>query len=448
MPTNGLRRTLDRLRKALTPDRPDEQLLREFIAARDETAFATLVRRHGQMVLAVSRRVLGNLHDSEDVFQATFLVLAQKAHWVSKREAVASWLYKVAYRIALKARAKNDRRRQMERKAAMFHPQAPAPVVHDWEAALDEELNRLPEKYRLPVILCDLDGCSRKDAERRLGLAEGTLSSRLTRGRRMLAERLARHGITLSASALAAMASEATAAATLPPGLVGSTATTAVLVAAGKFTAVSGSVLVLMKIGAKAMFLAKLKATLATTVVLAFVSGGIVYSGGAKSAGPKSELEELRRENALLKVNLRVTLEKIEVMEKEIASLKGQASKMLYAERVTGVQALERAAAEQALKRVATAQQLAEIVAERQQRAKAEVARAEEAARAAHEKAESQRQLGYFRMVETLQKAQANQNDRDARQRAIDALEKALKELRQGQKDKKFSPRSPTPPGQ
>src|ERR1700676_5128514 len=121
MPTNGLRRTLDRLRQALTPQvLTDEHLLQQFIAVRDENAFATLVRRHGSMVLGVSRRVLGNWHDSEDVFQATFLVLAQKARCVVARQALASWLYMVAYRTALKAKARNDRRRQKERQVEVM----------------------------------------------------------------------------------------------------------------------------------------------------------------------------------------------------------------------------------------------------------------------------------------------------------------------------------------
>ena len=157
MAINGLQRTLDRLRIILAPDLPDEHLLNRFITSRDEIAFATLVKRHGRMVLGISRRVLGNLHDSDDVFQATFLVLAQKARLVGNRQALASWLYKVAYRIALKAKARNERRRQKETQVdTMVHFPAASPPVQDWEAALDEELNRLPEKYRLPVILCDL----------------------------------------------------------------------------------------------------------------------------------------------------------------------------------------------------------------------------------------------------------------------------------------------------
>src|SRR5437899_3230603 len=153
MPTNGLRRTLDRLRHTLAPsDLPDEELLQRFIADRNEIAFAGLVRRHGSLVLGVCRRVLGNLHDSEDVFQATFLVLAQKARSVVKREALASWLYKVAYRIALKARARNERRRRKEKQVeVMPHPHMAAPAVQDWEGVPDEELGALPGKDSIAV---------------------------------------------------------------------------------------------------------------------------------------------------------------------------------------------------------------------------------------------------------------------------------------------------------
>jgi RNA polymerase sigma factor (sigma-70 family) len=328
MAINGLQRTLDRLRIVLAPDLPDEQLLKKFIAARDEIAFATLVRRHGKMVLEVARRILGNLHDSEDVLQATFLVLAQKARLVGNRAALASWLYKVAYRIALKAKTRNYRRRQKETQVdAMPHSSTPAAVVHDWEALLDEELNRLPEKYRLPVILCDLEGRTRKEVAHQLQLEAGTLSSRLTRARRMLADRLTRRGVVLSGGALWTASSQATAA--LPPALVAATAQKAVLVAADQFATISSSVTILMKAGVKAMFISKLKATVATVLVLAALgAGGLTYSsGGGEQPGPvkpKSELDKLRHENELLKVNLRVTLEKIQTLENEVRALKGR----------------------------------------------------------------------------------------------------------------------------
>src|SRR5438105_5020606 len=116
MATKGLQRTIERLRKVLTPsDLGDEHLLRRFVAGRDETAFAVLVRRHGPMVLGVARRILGNVHDSEDAFQAAFFILARKAGSVTKRQSLAGWLYQVAYRVALKARARNIRRAGKER---------------------------------------------------------------------------------------------------------------------------------------------------------------------------------------------------------------------------------------------------------------------------------------------------------------------------------------------
>src|SRR5207244_10108115 len=125
MTTNGLRKTLDRLRQVLTADDlSDEQLLKRFVGERDESAFATLVRRHGPMVLGVCRRILGNPHDSDDAFQAAFFVLARKARSVSNRQAVGTWLYTVAYRIALEAKGASARRRQRERQVRdMPHPE-------------------------------------------------------------------------------------------------------------------------------------------------------------------------------------------------------------------------------------------------------------------------------------------------------------------------------------
>jgi RNA polymerase sigma factor (sigma-70 family) len=325
MATSGLERALDRLRVVLAPELPDDELLRRFVASRDEAAFATLVRRHGRMILGISRRILGSLHDSEDVFQATFLVLAQKARTVGNGEALASWLYKVAYRISLKARADKDRRRRKETQVdAMPQSYQAAPPLEDWEAVLDEELSRLPEKYRLPVILFDLQGRARKEVEQQLRLRAGTLSSRLARARRMLAERLTRRGVVYSSGALCTASSQAA----LPAKLVLATTRTALLVAAGELGAISGSVGILMKAGVKAMFIAKLKATVATVILLAALgAGGLVYSSGGgeptSQAKPASELDKLRRENELLKVNLRVTLEKIEVLENASTGLVG-----------------------------------------------------------------------------------------------------------------------------
>src|SRR6516162_9184327 len=158
MATNRLRTALGQLQLALAPPEGDGLLLARFVAARDEASFAALLRRHGPMVLGVCRRVLRHAHDAEDAFQATFLVLAKKAAAVAKREAVASFLYGVAYRTALRARAQAARRRATERQVGdMPHPAVEPPEAQDWRPVLDRELSQLPQKYRACLVLCDLE---------------------------------------------------------------------------------------------------------------------------------------------------------------------------------------------------------------------------------------------------------------------------------------------------
>jgi RNA polymerase sigma factor (sigma-70 family) len=163
----------------------DGQLLGRFIEQWDENAVAALVRRHAPMVWGVCRRVLGNPHDAEDAFQATFLVLVRKAASVRQREQVGNWLYGVANQTALKARALRAKRRTRERQVADM-PDIEAPhqdESRDLQTFLDQELSRLPDKYRVAIVLCDLEGKTRKETARQLGLPEGTLAGRLTRGR-------------------------------------------------------------------------------------------------------------------------------------------------------------------------------------------------------------------------------------------------------------------------
>jgi RNA polymerase sigma factor (sigma-70 family) len=145
----------------------DGQLLRAFLATHDEWAFEAFVRRHGPMVLGVCRRVLRNVHDAEDAFQAVFLVLIRKAASVAGREIVGDWLHGVAYRTALKARTAQARRRVKERHMARSEANAPD-LSPEWLALLDQELNGLPKKYRVPVILCDLEGRTHQEAARRV----------------------------------------------------------------------------------------------------------------------------------------------------------------------------------------------------------------------------------------------------------------------------------------
>jgi len=175
----------------------DGELLDRFAAERDEGAFAELVRRHGPMVLGVCRRVAGNADDADDAFQAVFLVLVRKARGLTELPALGGWLYGVARRAALKARATAVRRRMKEAAAAWPEGIEEAPEQADTLAEIEQELLRLPRRYREPLILCGLCGRPRKDVAAHLGVPEGTLASRLAMGRAMLAERLRRRGVAV-----------------------------------------------------------------------------------------------------------------------------------------------------------------------------------------------------------------------------------------------------------
>jgi RNA polymerase sigma factor (sigma-70 family) len=176
------------------PELADGQLLDRFIEAQDETAFAAIVRRHGPMVLGVCRRILHNYHNAEDAFQATFLVLARKARSIRRRSVVVSWLYGVAVKTAMRALSSLGRRGAREKQVPdMPEPQFfPKDDYADLVPLLDQELNHLPEKYRLPIVLRDLQGKGYEEAARQLGWLPGTFAGRLSRGRKILAARLAR----------------------------------------------------------------------------------------------------------------------------------------------------------------------------------------------------------------------------------------------------------------
>ncbi len=211
----------------------DRELLRAFAARREAEAFDRLLCRHGPMVWGVCRRVLPH-EDAEDAFQATFLVLARKAGAVRWRDSAAGWLYEVARRVAESARRTAARRSAAERRAAEGRAEAVAvPQDSSDEAAvLAEELARLPEKYRAPVVLCYLEGLSHPEAARQLGWPVGTVKGRLARAREALRRRLARRGVTVPAAAVAALlAGQASEAA--PGRLAEATLRLALLVAAG-----------------------------------------------------------------------------------------------------------------------------------------------------------------------------------------------------------------------
>src|SRR5215218_2930231 len=170
----------------------DAELLARWCAAGDAGALELLVRRHGGMVLGVCRRALGNAADADDAFQATFLVFVRKARALARPEQVAGWLHAVALRVAHKARAERSRRR--EREVAIVDPPDlanpdPAAEAHDLRRTIDEELDRLPEKYRLPIVLCELEGRTLEEAAQLLGWPKGTVAGRLSRGRELLRRR-------------------------------------------------------------------------------------------------------------------------------------------------------------------------------------------------------------------------------------------------------------------
>ncbi len=293
MPLQPLNRLVDHLRRTAVSvggePMTDGELLERFVAERDPLAFELLLRRHAPMVLGVCRRVIGNVHDAEDAFQATFLVLVRKAARVRPREAVGTWLYGVAYRTALGARSRLARRRMHETVMANVPACAAEPdaLWHDLRPVLDRELNALPDKYRLPVVLCDLEGRPRKEVARALRIPEGTLSSRLATARRMLASRLTRRGVTLSAGALAAVLLPSSASACVPGTLLFSTTQAALVFAAGPAVAagaVPGPVAALTEGVMRMMFLAKLKMTAVVVAGVAAVSlgtGGLIYQAQA-----------------------------------------------------------------------------------------------------------------------------------------------------------------------
>lgn len=221
----------------------DAELLTRFIDCRDEAAFAALARRHGPMVLGVCRRLLPNEADAEDVFQATFLVLALKAASVTPREMVAGWLHGVARQVALRARRSLTRRAARERQVDTLPEPESVPRDDHWDdllPVLDCELSHLPERYRTVLVLCDLEGVTRHEVARQLGLPEGTVNSRLSRARAMLADRLTRCGVALPSGALVAILAQ-NASACVPASVMATTIRVAVL-AAEAGTATTGGV--------------------------------------------------------------------------------------------------------------------------------------------------------------------------------------------------------------
>lgn len=276
-------------------DVADRVHLERFVAHKDEDAFAAIVRRHGPMVLGVCRRVLANADAAEDAFQATFLVLVQRAGSLRKPELLGPWLYGVAYRASLKARGQALRRRDHERRTAVEAAYQPTDAVGEAElrSILDEEIARLPEKYRQPFVLCYLQERSNEEAARLLGCPVGTVFSRLASARQRLRGQLSRRGLALSAPALTALLVEQTTSAAVPSLLLPSTLGAALL-ASGKTAApaLSPRVAFLTKEVQRTMFLSKLKPVLALLLAVAVLGPGAAFLIHGVRAGKPESLQQ------------------------------------------------------------------------------------------------------------------------------------------------------------
>jgi RNA polymerase sigma factor (sigma-70 family) len=274
------------------PGVSDGQLLGRFAQQHDEAAFELLVWRHAKMVLGTCRRLLRDAHEAEDAFQACFLALARRAGSISRRESVGGWLHKVALRLALAARARQTRRTAHEQALASRLPErvpaAPAWEVEQREArlVLDDEIGRLPDKFRVPFVLCCLEGRSNAEVARELGCPLGTLASRLARARQRLCQGLARRGVTLSAALLAALLSEGCVSASV----VASTARAATLTTASQAAAVgliSTNVASLTEGVLRAMLMTKLKVASAVLLAVTLAATGAgVLTYGVAADGP------------------------------------------------------------------------------------------------------------------------------------------------------------------
>lgn len=292
MPASPVSQVIHRLRNSLLPhgaDLTDGQLLECFVSHRDTVALETLVWRHAPMVWGVCRRVLENHHDAEDACQAAFLVLVRKAAAIRTPAQLANWLYGVAHQTARKARATRARRQARERALAVTPEPAElnAGPHADLLPLLDQELSRLPEKYRTVIVLCELEGRSGKEVACQLNVPQGTVASRLSRARAMLARRLSAQGVAVSGSVLIAVLASIGAAAA-PASVVSSTIAAVTAIAAGHAAAhvVSLKVATLAERMVRAMLLTKLTRVMLVMVALAAVVGFGTVLYRAQAAEP------------------------------------------------------------------------------------------------------------------------------------------------------------------
>jgi len=278
---------------ALGPSK-DRDLLERFVAQRDADAFATLVGRHGPMVLALCRRILGHEQDAEDAFQATFVVLARKASSVPWRESVGNWLYGVACRTALRLRTRAGARRHHEHQAASMRTGGAVALAEqeDARSMLDEELVRLPDRYRQPLLLCYLQGLTRDEAARELGWTPGMVKGNLERGKEYLRGRLIRRGCAVVGALPTPLLTPAEVSA-VPAPLAAATVQAAVTgVTSAAVTGLTQGVM-------HAMFYSKLRRVALILLAFAVVASGAqliishrVLAGRAADTAPAATADE------------------------------------------------------------------------------------------------------------------------------------------------------------
>lgn len=287
-PTRSLSdRLIAPLRRLAARELPqtDAQLLGIFVRHRDPAAFEALVRRHGPMVHGVCRRVVGHAPDADDAFQAAFVVLARRAAAVRPREKLADFLFGVAYRTALKAKARLARRRTREKQVDAMPDVAarPTDTWDDLQPVIDQELAALPDALRLPVLLCDLEGRTQREAAAHLKLPPATLATRLASARRKLAERLSARGITLAGGALAAVLT-ANAAKAVPTALAERASGSALAAVGLGSGVVPANVLELSDGVLRMIATSKLKLVTAVLAAVGLLAGGSV--GMVRAADP------------------------------------------------------------------------------------------------------------------------------------------------------------------
>jgi RNA polymerase sigma factor (sigma-70 family) len=348
MATRQLDEFLQRLR-AVLQDRPlltDGELLERFASLGDESALATLVRRHAAMVWGVCARLLYNHHDVEDAFQATFLVLVRKAAFVRPRDKVANWLYGVAYQTAVRTRAMSAKQRSRERQVVCL----PEVAIErreprdDIGSVLHQEINLLPPKYRVLIVLCDLGGKTRKEAAQQLGIPEGTVAGNLARARARLAKRLTRQSIVVSAGGLSLKMGQQAIAANVPTSVVRST-----IRAATSFAATaSGKGIVGIRVAdltegvLKMMWLNKIKAAAAVVTIsfaMAALGTGVLVAGGSATGGAEPQQTANARQ-AITELRDKLQVEEKE-HERRILNLKSKIAELEREARRNDVRSIE-----------------------------------------------------------------------------------------------------------